>query len=99
CDGWARGCRLRLQMKNGEQLVGAERAKKNALFALLVVNCLTSDGKVHALRSFTQIVNLKRRPVFAETVGQNAVGAGTPVKIENRVAQRFHAAKALHFDA
>ena len=61
-------------MKNRKQPIGGQRAEKQALAALPVVDELAPDGAVHPLRCFAQFSNRQLRSILAVTIGQNAIG-------------------------
>ena len=82
-------------MNDRKQSVGSESSEKEALLAFPVIDELAADGAMHSLRSFPQIVNLQRRPILAETVREDAVGALCATEIDNLVSNRFDAADAL----
>src|ERR1700683_2987371 len=82
-------------MDDGEEAVGGENPQKQALLAIPVVDKLAAYGAVHALRSLSQIVNLQRRPVFAEAVGENTVSGLGGTEIDDLVSDRLDASDAL----
>src|SRR5579863_9477730 len=82
-------------MNNGQEALGSECPKKQALLALPVVDKLAAYRAVHALRSFPQIVNLQWGPVFAEAVGKHPVGALHTTQIDDCASVSLHAADTL----
>src|SRR5580704_3841236 len=87
-----------LNMKIDQQFVGSERADEKTLLALAVVNHLAADGAMHALRRFTEIVELHRRPVFAEAVRDYSVGGGRATEIQQRVAHSIDCARGFKLE-
>src|ERR1017187_7562566 len=82
-------------MNDGEEAVGSESPEKQALLASPVVDQLAAHGPVHPRGSFSQIVNLQWRPVLAEAVGENSVGARQATEIDDLVSDGLDASDAL----
>src|SRR5271154_2381396 len=82
-------------MNDGQEAVGGERPKEEALVGLPVIDKLAAHGAVHALRSFAQIINLQRGPVFAEAVGENSVGALRAAEVDDGVSEGLNASNTL----
>src|SRR5580693_7087268 len=59
-----------------------------------VVNQLAADGAMHPIGGLRKIIDLHVRPVFAEAVGEHAVGRFWPIKIEH--GPRLEYANGLH---
>src|SRR5271163_2536636 len=86
---------MRLQVDDGKESVGGESPNEKALLALSVVDELASYGPVHSIGSFSQIVNLQRRPVLAEAVRKNSVGFLRATEINNLVSKGLDAPDTL----
>jgi hypothetical protein len=62
-----------VQAENAQKAIGSKRADEDASMALQIVDKLTANGSVHLIPVIGQIVNLHRRAIFAEAVGQDAI--------------------------
>ena len=80
-------------MDHGQEAVGGECADEEALPAVAVVDELTADTAMHARRCCAEIVDLQRRPVLAEAVGQHAVGGSRSAQRENVLTESLHGAQ------
>src|SRR5271167_4802288 len=82
-------------MNDGEEAVGSQSSHKQTLRALPVVDKLAAHGSVHALESFSQIVNLQWRPILAEAVRENSVALLGSTEIDNFVSDSLDASDTL----
>src|SRR6185437_3487800 len=72
-DGVTRAASGYPPIENGKEAVGSERAEEQRCSALAIVDELTSDAAKKAVWSLVVGVDFERRPVFAKTVGEDAV--------------------------
>src|ERR1700722_10759789 len=82
-------------MNDGQEAVRSESPKEQALLALPVVDELAAHGPGHYIGSFSQIVNLQRRPVLTEAVRKNSVGALQASEIDDFVSDGLDASDTL----
>ncbi len=85
-----------MQSEDGEKFIGRERTQKEISLCAEVVNQLAADSAMHS--KISQIMNHDARAVFAEAVGEDAVGAVRSPEICDRWANGFDNTKGLNRD-
>ena len=85
-------------MHQGQKPAGSQRAKKQALLALPVVDELAPYATMHPAGRLPEIENLEVRPIFAKTVGKDPVGRCAATQIHERLTDCLHAADCLYSD-
>src|SRR5260370_40850512 len=83
-----------MQSEDGEKFIGRERSEKTLSLGAKVVNKLAADSAMYS--KISQIMNHDARAVFAEAVGEDAVGAVRSAESCDRWANGLDNAERLN---